>query len=94
MPGNDPPSAATSTIPMRRNLQREHLRRILSLLTKARGEMPADALSLLRMQAKKLQSDLKKAIDRSPLSIETKAHLLDSYSELSEALKASVQRIL
>ena len=81
-------------VPMRRNLQREHLRRILSLLTKARGEMPADALSLLRMQAKKLQSDLKKAIDRSPLSIETKAHLLDSYSELSEALKASVQRIL
>ncbi|MFN9709257.1 MAG: zinc-dependent metalloprotease [Burkholderiales bacterium] len=86
--------AATDIPPMRRNLQREHLRRVLLRLTKPRGDMPADALSLLRMHAKVLQTQLKATINRPSLSIEAKAHLLDCHAELTEALRASVQRVL
>lgn len=79
---------------LRRNLQREHLRRLQVLLTRgaASGGMPPDALSLLRMQSADLQARLKAAMGRSGLSTEAKAHLLDSYAQLTEALRASMQR--
>lgn len=79
---------------LRRNLQREYLRRLQLVLTRApsAGAMPADALSLLRMHATTLQSQMKIALGKRGLSVETQAHLQDGLAQLTEALRASMQR--
>ena len=77
---------------MRRNLQREHLKRVQSLLTKGSATLPADALSLVRFNATQLHSDLRTASGRGSLSVETRAHLAESLNSLGEALKASMSR--
>ena len=77
---------------MRRNLQREHLKRLQTLLTKGSPTLPADALSLARYQAAKLQSDLAQAVKSGKGSVETRAHLQDSLGTLTEALRATMQR--
>jgi hypothetical protein len=76
---------------MRRNLQREHLRRVQLLLTRA-PNMPADALSLVRLNATQLQADLRTASARNGLSPESRAHLLESLTTVNEALKATMTR--
>ena len=76
--------------PLRRNLQREHLRRMQTVLT--RGGLPPDALSLVRLQAGELQASLQRANARPGLTVETRAHLKDSLDALTEALRASMQR--
>ncbi|MGY4827863.1 zinc-dependent metalloprotease [Sphaerotilaceae bacterium SBD11-9] len=77
---------------LRRNLQREHLRRLLGLLTRSASTLPPDALSLMRMNAVDLQAQLKHASANGSLSVESRAHLQDSLSQLTEALKASMVR--
>lgn len=76
---------------LRRNLQREHLKRVTMLLTKG-GALPADALSLVRWHAKQLQGELQAASAKAGQSIETRAHVAESLSALSEALKATMSR--
>ena len=78
--------------PLRRNLQREHLRRVQAALVRSATPLPADAMSLLRLHAGRLQTELRTAAARPGLSIETQAHLQDSLNGLSEALRASMQR--
>ena len=78
--------------PMRRSLQREHLRRVQAMLVRAPASMPADAVSLARWHANELLADLRKAGARPGLSIESKAHLQESAGALSEALRATMQR--
>jgi hypothetical protein len=77
---------------MRRNLQREHLKRVQSLLTRGSASLPPDALSLVRMNATELQADLRRAAGNGKLSIESRAHLQDSLSQITEALRASMVR--
>ncbi len=77
---------------LRRNLQREHLRRVQTLLTRGSPGLPPDALSLARLHATELQAQLKRASANAKLSIESRAHLLDSLALLTEALRASMQR--
>ncbi len=77
---------------LRRNLQREHLRRVQGLLTRGSASLPADALSLMRMNAMELQTQLKRASVNGRLSVESRAHLQDSLSQLTEALRASMIR--
>lgn len=76
---------------LRRNLQREHLRRVVQALTRGSG-LPPDAVSLLRFHAQQLQGQLQQALSRRGLSIETQAHLQDSAALLQEALRATLQR--
>ena len=88
---------------MRRNLQRDHLKRVVGLLT--RGAMPpspggrpsapppADALSVIRVQATALQASLRQAVAKKSGSAESQAHLQDSLVALTEALRATMQRI-
>ena len=78
--------------PMRRNLQREHLQRVVAILTKGGGKLPADAVSLVRWHAVKLQAQLKVAVARGQLPVETRAHLAESLSGLTEALRAPMSR--
>lgn len=77
---------------LRRSLQREHLKRLQTLLTKGSAMLPADALSLARLHATRLQVTLRSAVARGGRSIETRAHLAESLATLTEALRATMQR--
>jgi hypothetical protein len=77
---------------MRRNLQREHLKRIVFILTR-NPNAPADARALQRENAKALMAQLRTAQSRPGLSKEARAHLADCYNTLDEALKAQMQRV-
>jgi hypothetical protein len=77
---------------MRRNLQREHVKRVTYMLTRGGGG-PADARSLQRENARALVAQLKTAQARPGFSKEAKAHLADSRNTLEEALKAPMQRM-
>jgi hypothetical protein len=76
---------------MRRNLQREHLKRLVSALLRVSAATPADVRSLQRENAFKLQRELRGAMGK-PMSREAKAHLSESYETLNQALKASMLR--
>ena len=76
---------------MRRNLQREHLKRLAAMLLRVSPTMPADARSLQRENALKLQRDIRGAMNK-PMSREAKAHLSECYETLSQTLKASMLR--
>lgn len=77
---------------MRRNLQREHLKRVQGLLTRTDASMPADAVSLLRWHAERLQADLRGTLGKPGLSVDTRAHLKESLGRLTESLRATMQR--
>ena len=77
---------------MRRNLQREHVRRVTFMLTRANGT-PADARALQRENTRALVAQLKGAQTRPGLTKEARAHLADSRNTLEEALKAPMQRV-
>jgi hypothetical protein len=77
---------------LRRNLQREHVKRVAFALTVG-SAAPADARALQRENARELVGKLKVAQARPGLSKEARAHLADSRNTLEEALKAPMQRI-
>lgn len=78
---------------LRRNLQREYLRRLQANLThsNATGQF-ADAYALMRFQATQLQSELRAAQAKGGQSVETKAHIAESLDLLSTTLKATMTR--
>lgn len=76
---------------MRRNLQREHLKRLVAALLRVSAGTPADVRSLQRENALQLRRGLQAAMTR-PISREARAHLSESYETLSQALKASMLR--
>ena len=83
----------TGDIPlMRRNLQREHVKRMSGTLTRASGNSPADARALQRENARQLVAQLRAAQSRAGLSKEARAHIGDSLNTLEDALKAQMQR--
>ncbi len=77
---------------LRRGLQREHLKRLQTVLTKGSAALPSDALSLARLHATRLQQSLRAALARSGRSVETQAHLAESLGILTESLRATMQR--
>lgn len=77
---------------LRRNLQREHLRRVANALLKPSAAAPADARSLLRANAQRLVAELGAAQSKPGLSTETRAHYAESLNTLNETLKAPLQR--
>jgi len=77
---------------MRRSLQREHLKRLKDMLTRPNPALPADAVSLARLQAQDLQAQLRTALARQGMSVENRAHLQDAQALLTEALRATLQR--
>lgn len=76
---------------MRRNLQREHLKRVANALVRPSPSTPADARSLQRENAIELRQNIR-AAQKRPMSREAKAHLADCLNTLDEALKAPLQR--
>ena len=73
---------------MRRNLQREHVRRIAAAMVRASPTTATDVRPVNRQVALKLEADLRRAVAASKGSAVTRAHLADSLATLSEALKA------
>ena len=78
--------------PMRRTLQREHLKRLQAVLTRPPGTLPADAVSLARLHASELQGQLRGALARKGMAVENRAHLEDALALITEALRATLQR--
>ncbi|MGB8600520.1 MAG: zinc-dependent metalloprotease [Burkholderiales bacterium] len=77
---------------LRRNLQREHLRRVATSLIRPNGG-PADVRSLMRENAKQLQLNIQAALAKAGMGREAVAHLRESLETLNEALKAPLQRM-
>jgi hypothetical protein len=76
----------------RRDLQREHLRRIAGVLIRP-SSASADAAALFREEAKTLSKEIKTAMVRgSNRDAQTRAHLIESAGILDEALKAPLVR--
>ncbi|MCX8003794.1 MAG: zinc-dependent metalloprotease [Burkholderiaceae bacterium] len=73
---------------LRRNLQREHVRRVAAALLRATPTVAADVRAVLREVAVGLQADLKRALDNRRLNATTRAHLAESLALLQEALRA------
>ena len=77
---------------IRRNLQREQLRRMADVLVKPAGPWPADARSIMRENARQLSMVLEKSLAKPGLSKTTRAHYADALDTLNASLKASMQR--
>lgn len=77
--------------PQRRNLQREHLRRLATVLVRPAATTPADARSLQRANAMELSRQITTSMSKQRRK-EVRAHLAESLATLSEALKAPLQR--
>jgi hypothetical protein len=77
---------------MRRNLQREHLRRMTAALLGSSAAYPADARALMRQDARQLREWLVAAAGKPGLSAETRAHYTEAAETLTEALKAPMVR--
>ena len=77
---------------LRRNVQREHLRRVTDALVKPPATLPPDARSLMRLNAQTLAAQLQKALSRGRLNKETQAHFAECLNTLQTALQAQVQR--
>jgi hypothetical protein len=77
---------------IRRNLQREQLRRMTDVLVKPAGPWPADARSIMRENARQLAGTLEKVLAKPSLSKTTRAHYADALDAINVTLKASVQR--
>jgi nitrogen-specific signal transduction histidine kinase len=77
----------------RRTLQRDHLRRLTSLVLRPVGLGPMDTRSLARLQAQDLANKLRQANARnSKLSAEARAHIAESLASLEDSLKAPLVR--
>jgi hypothetical protein len=77
---------------MRRNLQRDHLKRVAGALVKPSASTPADARALQRENANQLAQQIRAAVAKPGMSKEARAHLNESLNTLTEALKAPLQR--
>jgi hypothetical protein len=84
-------ASGTDISSARRNLQREHLKRLSNALLKPSATTPADARSLQREQANQLLVAIRGAVGK-PMSPESRAHLSESLATLNEVLKASLVR--
>jgi Met-zincin/Domain of unknown function (DUF5117) len=76
----------------RRELQRDHVNRMSSLLLRPAALTRADARSLMRAEAAALLGRINAALRRPGLSTEARAHLQDSADTLNRSLFAPLQR--
>jgi hypothetical protein len=77
---------------LRRNLQREHLRRLAGALLRPTPTAATDVRPAHRAEAQKLQAQLARAANNGALNPATRAHLGESLATLREALAAPLNR--
>lgn len=78
---------------MRRNLQREHVRRLAGAMLRPASAVATDVRSVQRQVAIKLEADLRRAVASRQGGAVTRAHLSESQAILAEALKATLIRV-
>ena len=78
--------------PLRREVQRDHVNRISTMLIRPGASSRADTRSVVRAQAKVLLERVRAAGNRRGLSEEARAHLADSADTLEQAMSAKLQR--
>ncbi len=76
----------------RRDLQREHVNRMVALVLRPGLMTRSDARALLRSRSAALAQRLERSASRNGLSAEARAHLVDSAESLRSALAAPLQR--
>jgi hypothetical protein len=76
----------------RRDLQREYVRHIVTVLTRPSPGMSSDAAALFREEARLLSAQIKTALAGSIRDPSTRVHLSESAGTLDDALKAPLQR--
>jgi len=85
--------ATADTTPARRALQREHARRLATIITRPGvGTAAGDARALHRLTAKMLLARAQQAKGNSKLGNQTRAHLDEIIDTLDAALKAQASR--
>jgi hypothetical protein len=77
---------------LRRNLQREHARRVALGLVRPSSAVAADVRAVNRQVALKLQADIQRALSGAKAPAMTRAHLAETAGLLDDALKASMVR--
>ena len=77
---------------LRRNLQREHVRRLAGGVIRPSSPAAADVRSVHRQTAIELEAQLKSALAAGGWTSIARAHLADSLSTLGEALKAPLSK--
>jgi hypothetical protein len=78
--------------PLRRNLQREHVKRVAAAMLRPSTLVSTDVRSLQRENARVLLARVKAVQSKAGLSKESRAHLADAANSLDEALRAPMQR--
>jgi hypothetical protein len=73
---------------LRRNLQREHVRRLAGALVRPTSPVAADVRAVQRQVAVKLEQDIRRALAGKRIGGVTRAHLAESAELLGEALRA------
>ena len=84
--------AAREVDSLRRNLQREHLRRTAGALIRPSSAAAADVRGVHRLMASRLEADLKRALASKTLTDTTRAHLAEAAQTLGEALRAPLMK--
>ena len=79
--------------PMRRNLQREHLKRMVGVLLRPASPTLADARSLQRENAIALRARIARSLRDARWTPENRAHLREAMSTIDQALKAPMERV-
>ena len=77
---------------LRRNLQREHVKRLAAGLLRPGTGASADVPAVHRQVAKQLEAELRQSVAQGGWNAMARAHLDDSMSILAEALKAPLAR--
>jgi hypothetical protein len=77
---------------LRRNLQREHARRVALGLVRPSSAVAADVRAVNRQVALKLQADIQRVLASGKAPAMTRAHLAEVAALLGDALKASMVR--
>ena len=77
---------------LRRNLQREHVKRLATGLLRPSMSSSADVPAVHRAVAKQLEAELRQSLAQSGWSAMSRVHMEDSLNVLSEALKAPLAR--
>ena len=80
----------------RRDLQREHLKRLTRLVLRPAPNTPEDATTLARYSLTQLHTEVQRALARGAASstVTTRAHLQETLARIDETLKAQQQRVV
>jgi hypothetical protein len=85
-------TAAPDIDSLRRNLQREHVKRLAGGLVRASSAAAADTRAVYRQAALQLETQLKTALAAPGWTPTARAHLAESHALLGEALRAPLMR--